>query len=251
MNLGLEGKIAVVTGAGRGIGCGIAHALGDEGCVVVVCDRDLPVAQEVADAIMRDGGRAIAAQADVAKRDSVMALAARVERELGFADILVNNAGFSLDGLLLEMSDEQWDNVVDVNLKGSWLCAQAFVPGMRSKGAGRIVNISSRAHLGENKKSNYCAAKAGVIGLTRALSIELGPDNITVNSVAPGLIRTERVKAIAHFDDIDRRAQLSTPIKRPGEAADIAMAVVYLASAAGGFVSGETLHVTGGRYSST
>ena len=251
MNLGLEGKIAVVTGAGRGIGRGIAQALGDEGCVVVVCDRDLPVAQEVADAIERNGGRAIAAQADVAKRDSVMALAARVERELGLADILVNNAGFSLDGLLLEMSDEQWDNVVDVNLKGSWLCAQAFVPGMRSKGAGRIVNISSRAHLGENKKSNYCAAKAGVIGLTRALSIELGPDNITVNSVAPGLIRTERVKAIAHFDDIDRRAQLSTPIKRPGEAADIAMAVVYLASAAGGFVSGETLHVTGGRYSST
>lgn len=251
MNLGLEGKIAVVTGAGRGIGRGIAQALGDEGCVVVVCDRDLPVAQEVADAIERNGGRAIAAQADVARRDSVMALAARVERELGLADILVNNAGFSLDGLLLEMSDEQWDNVVDVNLKGSWLCAQAFVPGMRSKGAGRIVNISSRAHLGENKKSNYCAAKAGVIGLTRALSIELGPDNITVNSVAPGLIRTERVKAIAHFDDIDRRAQLSTPIKRPGEAADIAMAVVYLASAAGGFVSGETLHVTGGRYSST
>ncbi len=251
MKLNLENKVAVVTGAGRGIGRAIAEALAAEGCAVAVCDRDRDVAQEVVEFIARAGGKADAFQGDVGQRASVQALAVAVKASLGDADILVNNAGFSMDASLLEMSEEQWDQVIDVCLKGSWLCAQAFVGGMRAKGGGRIVNISSRAHLGENNKSNYCAAKAGVLGLTAALSIELGRDNITVNTVAPGLIRTDRVKSIRYFEDIDRRAKQSTPIPRPGMPEDIAMAVLYLASEMGAFVSGETLHVTGGRYSST
>jgi len=251
MQLDLEKKVAVVTGAGRGIGRSIAEALAAEGCAVAVCDRDRDVALEVAEAIRASGGTAEAFQADVAQRASVQEMAAAVKDSLGEAHILVNNAGFSMDAPLLQMTEEQWDQVVDVNLKGSWLCAQAFVGGMRAKGAGRIINISSRAHLGENNKTNYCAAKAGVLGLTAALALELGRDNITVNAVAPGLIRTDRVKSLRYFDDIDHRAKQSTPIQRPGVPEDIAAAVVYLASALGAFVSGETLHVTGGRYSST
>lgn len=251
MQLDLENKVAVVTGAGRGIGRAIAEALAAEGCATAVCDRDRDVALEVVEAIRASGGRAEAFEADVAQRASVQELAAAVKASLGEANILVNNAGFSMDAPLLEMTEEQWDRVVDVNLKGSWLCAQAFVAGMRAQGSGRIINISSRAHLGENNKTNYCAAKAGVLGLTAALSIELGRDNITVNSVAPGLIRTERVKQLRYFDDIDHRARKSTPIQRPGLPEDIAAAVVYLASERAAFVSGETLYVTGGRYSST
>jgi 3-oxoacyl-[acyl-carrier protein] reductase len=251
MKLDLAGKVAVVTGGGRGIGRAICEALAGEGCPVAVCDRDEDAARDVAQAIVAQRGHAAALKVDVSDRSSVQLAATDVQRLLGTACILVNNAGFSLDGPLLEMTDEQWDAVVDVNLKGSWLCAQTFVPAMRAAGWGRIINISSRAHLGENRKSNYCAAKAGVIGLTRALSIELGDDNITVNAVAPGLIRTERVRSLRHFEDIDRRARESTPIKRPGTPEDVAAAVVYLASEAAAFVSGEVLHVTGGRYSST
>ena len=251
MKLNLDNKVAVVTGAGRGIGRAIAQALAAEGCVVAVCDRDRGVALDVVEAIRSAGGKADAFQSDVAQRESVQAMAVAVKASLGDADILVNNAGFSMDAPLLEMTEEQWDQVLDVNLKGSWLCAQAFVGGMRAKGGGRIINISSRAHLGENNKANYCAAKAGILGLTSALAIELGRDNITVNCVAPGLIRTDRVQALRYFEDIDRRAKQSTPIQRPGMPEDIAAAVVYLASEPGAFVSGETLHVTGGRYSST
>lgn len=251
MNLDMQGKVAVVTGAGRGIGKAIAEALAREGCLLALCDLDLSSAEETGLAITRAGGRAESFQVDVASRSSVQETAAEVARRLGPPVMLVNNAGFSMDGPLLELTEAQWDTVVDVNLKGAWLCTQAFVPAMRREGWGRIVNISSRAHLGENRKSNYCAAKAGLIGLTRALSIELGDDNITVNAVAPGLIRTDRVMSLQYYEDIDRRARQSTPIKRPGMPEDIAAAVVYLASESAGFVSGEVLHVTGGRYSST
>lgn len=251
MDMGLNGRVAVVTGGARGIGAAIVRALAAEGCKVAVCDRDLAPARELADEIEAGGAGATALQVDVSSRAAVRDGMAAIGERLGPIDILVNNAGFSLDGPLVEMTEAQWDTVVDVCLKGSWLCAQAVAPLMMQRRYGRIINIASRAHLGEINKSNYCAAKAGVIGLTSALAIELGRFDITVNAVAPGLIRTERVRGLGHYDDIDRRARASTPIQRPGMPDDIASAVVYLASSHGGFISGETVHVTGGRYSST
>jgi 3-oxoacyl-[acyl-carrier protein] reductase len=251
MDMGLKGKVALVTGAGRGLGADIARQLAAEGCKVAVCDRDAQPAAEVVQSIQAAGGQAFAVTADVASRDSVQAAVAQTIAQLGAIDILVNNAGFSEDAPIEEMTEAQWDRVLDVCLKGSWLCAQAVVPSMKAQGQGRIINISSRAHLGENRKTNYCAAKAGLLGLTSALSIELGASGITVNAIAPGLIRTERVHNLQFFEDIDRRAKQNTPIQRPGMPQDIGAAVIYLASEHGGFISGHTLYVTGGRYSST
>ncbi|MDR5777170.1 MULTISPECIES: SDR family NAD(P)-dependent oxidoreductase [unclassified Caballeronia] len=251
MNLDIQSRLALVTGAGRGIGAAIAKELGGEGCVVVVCDKDLEPAQQVAAEIESVGGRAHAVSVDVSDFEATRRCIAEVTGSIGDIDILVNNAGFSLDGPITEMTEEQWDRVVDVCLKGCWAFTREVVPSMIRKKRGRIINIASRAHLGEFNKSNYSAAKAGVIGFTRALSVELGQHDITVNAVAPGLIRTERVLGLRYFDDIDRRAKLSTPIQRPGVPEDIAAAVAFLASERAGFISGETLHVTGGRYSST
>lgn len=251
MDMGLVSKIAVVTGGGRGIGAAIARALAAEGCKVGICDNDLVAAQALADELEFAGGRCIAVETDVSSAASVAAAVDTIGNRLGPVEILVNNAGFSLDGPVTEMTEEQWDTVVDVCLKGTWLFCRAVASTMIGRRFGRIINIASRAHLGEINKSNYCAAKAGVVGLTNALAIELGRFDITVNAIAPGLIRTERVLGLGHYEDIDRRARASTPIQRPGTPDDIAAAVVYLASAHAGFVSGETLHVTGGRYSST
>ena len=251
MDMGIKGRVSLVTGAGRGIGAAIAKALAAEGSVVAVCDKDLEPAQKVVAEIEASGGRALAVSADVADLEAVKRSVADVGKAVGPIDILVSNAGFSLDGPLAEMTEQQWDSVVDVCLKGCWAAARAVAPSMIERRRGRIVNIASRAHLGENNKSNYCAAKAGVIGLTNALAIELGRHDITVNAVAPGLIRTERVLGLRYYEDIDRRAKQSTPIQRPGTPEDIAAAVVFLASDQAGFVTGETLHVTGGRYSSS
>lgn len=251
MELGIRDQIAIVTGAGRGIGAAIARALAQEGSQVIVCDRDIAPAQDVAAAIVKAGGKALALRVDVCDAESAKSCVDRVLASYGAVHILVNNAGFSLDGSITEMSEDQWDNVVDVCLKGTWLLSRAVAPTMIARKYGRIINIASRAHLGENNKTNYCAAKAGVIGLTNALAIECGRHGITVNAVAPGLIRTERVQGSRYYEDIDRRAKERTPIQRPGLPEDVADGVLYLASTRAGFVTGETLHITGGRYSST
>lgn len=251
MYAGINGRVAIVTGGARGIGAAISKALAVQGCVVAIGDKELDPADLLAREIVADGGQACAFFLDVADAQSVQRCITEVTKSLGPVDILINNAGFSMDSPIAEMTELQWDSVVDVCLKGSWLMCREVAPSMIASQRGRIINITSRAHLGENNKSNYCAAKAGVIGLTKALSIELGPHGITVNAVAPGLIRTERVKGLRYFEDIDNRAKLGTPIKLPGLPEDVAAAVVFLASEQAGFVSGETVHVTGGRYSST
>lgn len=251
MDLGIRDQIAIVTGAGRGIGAGIAAALADEGCKVVVWDRDRSVAVAVAAQITSAGGEAVAVTGDVTRRKSVDRVLRTVLKRFGAIHILVNNAGFSQDAPITEMSDEKWKSVMDVCLTGVFLCSQAVVPTMIKQRYGRIINISSRAHFGEFLKANYSAAKAGVNGLTRALSLELGKYDITVNAIAPGLVRTERVKAIKHFKQIEKNALARTPIKRPGMPGDIADGVLYLASRRAGFVTGEVLHITGGRYFSS
>lgn len=247
MDLQLKDHVAIVTGAARGIGAAVARSLATEGAAVVVWDLELEAAEALTREIVQEGGRAQAAQGDVTSRLDVERVIESVNSSFGGIQILVNNAGFSLDAPLTEMTDERWDKVNDVCLKGTFLTCRAVVPHLISQGYGRIINISSRAYNGDDNKSNYSAAKAGVIGFTRALAIELGRHAITANIVAPGLIRTDRVRQTPFFDELDQRARQLTPIQRPGSPADVADAVLYLASPRTGFVSGEVLHVTGGR----
>jgi len=248
MDLGLRDQVAVITGAGRGIGAEIAAALAEEGCRVAIWDRDAEPAGNVAERIRRAGGDAFAVTGDVTKRGEVDAATAQVLERFKTIHILVNNAGFSMDAPFVEMSEKQWNSVIDVCLSGVFHCTQAIVPGMIGQHYGRIINISSRAQLGDLTKSNYVAAKAGVVGFTRALSLELAKDEITVNALAPGFIRTERAMKSPYFAQMDARSILRTPIQRPGQARDVANAALFLAAKSSGFITGEVLYVSGGRY---
>jgi len=244
----LRGRGAVVTGGARGIGAGIVRGLAAEGAKVVIWDRDLEPAEELASELVAAGHEAFAVRGDVASGEEVRQVIAGVVERFGGLHILVNNAGFSLDGPITEMTDEQWDRVNGVCLKGVFNTCRAAAPTMIAQAYGRIVNIASRAVVGDVNKSNYSAAKAGVVGFTRALSQELGRHAITVNAIGPGLIHTDRVKTTPFYADLDRRAREMTPIQRPGLPEDIADAVLYFASRRTGFVSGEMLFVTGGRH---
>lgn len=249
MDLGIGGQVAIVTGAGRGIGAGIARALAREGAVVVVWDRSKETAEAVAQEIHAAGGRALPIVADVTLSAEVKDALVRIRTELGPVGILVNNAGFSVDASILDMTEELWDEAIDTNLKGVFLVTRAVVPDMIEGRYGRIINISSRSHLGgEPNKSNYSAAKGGVVSFTRALACELGPYDITVNSVAPGFTLTDRLQALPHFADIEARSKKSRLIQRAGTPEDIAQAVLYAASAGAGYLTGEVIHVTGGRF---
>lgn len=240
----LHGKRAVVTGAARGLGLAIATRLARQGAAVALADLDLAGAERAAAEL--DG--AIAVELDVREPASAAIAFAQVVDRLGGLEILVNNAGVLRDGRLEEMGADAWDAVLDVNLRGYYVCARAALPHLAAAGGARIVNIGSRAHLGNPGQANYSAAKAGVIGLTRALSLELGPAGITVNTVAPGMIDTDLVRSHPKADAIVERAVRATPVRRLGQPDDVAAAVAFLASDEAGYVSGEVVHVTGGRY---
>jgi 3-oxoacyl-[acyl-carrier protein] reductase len=248
MDLGLSGKTAIITGAGNGIGAAIATRLSAEGTNVVVCDINLEAAEAHA-AILRQGGaRALAVKANVVDTDGVNAMVEKTVAEFGGVDILVNNAGLTRDMRITKMTEADWDIVVDVILKGAFLCTRAVLPRMTERKWGRIVNISSRAHLGNPGQANYSAAKAGIIGFTRAISLEAGRHHVTVNAVAPGIVRTALVESLPHWDKVRENAEKTTPIPRIGEPEDIADAVAFLVSERAGYISGDVLHVTGGRY---
>lgn len=249
MDLGLANKVAIVTGSGGGIGEASVRALADEGAAVVVTDVNGAAAERVCNDIRGRRQRAIAVQADVSSRSQVEALVKAAVDAFGRVDILVNNAGITRDGYIARMSEEDWDAVINVDLKGQWLCCRAVGPIMMNQKWGRIINISSRALYGNKGQSNYSAAKAGVLGLTGALSIEFGKFNVTVNAIAPGFILTDMVKNSEHFDIIRNRAEQFSRVARLGVPEDIADAVLYLASERSGYVTGETLHVSGGRFS--
>ncbi len=193
------GKVAVVTGAGRGIGREAALAFSREGAKVALCDVNPEACQEAVDTITGRGGEAVGAQVDVTDASMVKAFMERVAGEFGKIDILVNNAGLLKDCLITDMTEEDWDLVIDVCLKGSFLCCKYTVPYMIKQSYGKIVNLSSRAYLGNPGQVNYAAAKAGIIGLTRALAKELGKHYITVNAVAPSLVVTELVSSHPKF----------------------------------------------------
>ncbi|REE07398.1 3-oxoacyl-[acyl-carrier protein] reductase [Paraburkholderia sp. BL27I4N3] len=248
MDLGLNGKVAIVTGSARGLGAATARRLAEEGAKVIVADIDRDGTAASTESLRADGYQAIGIVSDITKSADVERLVADTVAAFGGIHVLVNNAGFPRDKLLTKLTEDDWDKVVEVILKGSFLTCKAVMPYMIEQRFGRIVNISSRAYLGNPGQANYAAAKAGILGLTRALAIEEGRYDITVNAIAPGFIETEAVMALGHYEQIKERAIAAQPLRRVGRPEDIADAVVFLASARASFITGETLHVTGGRY---
>jgi len=248
MDLEIAGKVAIVTGGGSGLGAETCRRFAAEGVRAVVADIDVSKAESTAQAIVASGGEAIAVRADVIAADSVAAMVEAAIKAFGAVHILVNNAGFQRDMHLTKMPEESWDAVVDVVLKGAYLCSKAVMPHFIEQRWGRVINMSSRAHLGNPGQANYSAAKAGLLGFTRALALEEGRYHITVNAVAPGIIDTEAIQALPHYAKIREAAEKTTPIPRIGAPRDVADAVLFLASERAAYISGEVLHVTGGRY---
>jgi 3-oxoacyl-[acyl-carrier protein] reductase len=249
MDLGIQNKIAIVTGSGRGLGHTMAQMLAAEGAKLVITDIDEESARQSAGEIQKNGGTAISVPGDVTSADDVNTVVARAVEAFGQVDILVNNAGFPRDSLLIHMSEQNWDAVVSVCLKGAFLFTKAVVPHMAEQKWGRIINIASRAHHGNPGQANYSAAKAGLIGFTGSQAREQGRFNITVNCVAPGFVETPLVRALANFEKIKAKTIENTPIPRLGREEDIANAVLFLASERASWITGEVVHVSGGRYS--
>jgi 3-oxoacyl-[acyl-carrier protein] reductase len=243
-----DGQVAIVTGSAWGMGRRHAERLHEEGARVVLADIQLELATEVADSL----DSAIAVQCDVSVADDTERVAASALETFGRIDILVNNAGGALfePKPLDELSEEEWDKVVDVNLKGTWLCTRAVVPAMREAGRGKIVNIGSISPLlGNPGRAAYAASKGGVVGLTHTMARELGPFGITVNCVAPGLIEIPHPKSAyspAEFERMKARRLEVQPVKRLGQMDDVSNAVLFFASAESDFVTGQLLPVDGG-----
>ncbi|MBX3579470.1 MAG: 3-oxoacyl-ACP reductase FabG [Rhizobiaceae bacterium] len=248
MDLGLKGRSAIITGAAGGIGAAVARRLGLEGVRVTVADIALERAESKTKELTADGIDAIAVAADVVDAASVEAMVAATISAFGSADILVNNAGFQRDMRIGKMAESDWDSVVDVILKGAYFCTKAALPAMMERKWGRIINMSSRAHLGNAGQANYSAAKAGLLGFTRALAMENGKFGITVNAVAPGVVDTPAIQALPHYQSVRENAAKTTPLQRLGTVEEVADTVAFLASERASYISGEVLHVTGGRY---
>ncbi|MFJ7667803.1 3-oxoacyl-[acyl-carrier-protein] reductase [Lysinibacillus sp. NPDC097195] len=242
----LEGKVAVVTGASRGIGRAIALKLAEEGAKVIVnYSGSQAKAEEVVAAIQANGGEALAVQASVSKTEEVSALMDAAVKTFGSLDILVNNAGITRDNLLMRMKEDEWDDVLDTNLKGVFLCTKAVTRQMMKQRAGRIINISSIVGVAGNAgQANYVAAKAGVIGLTKTTAKELASRNILVNAIAPGFIETEMTEQLP--EDIKQGMLTQIPLAKLGQPEDIAKAVAFLASDDANYMTGQTLHIDGG-----
>lgn len=249
MQLGkLDGKTAIVTGASRGIGRAIALQLASEGANVVVnFSGSEQKASQVVEEIQNLGSQAIAVQANISDSDSVGQLMNATLEQFGSIDILVNNAGITRDNLLMRMKEDEWDDVINTNLKGVFLCTKAVTRQMMKQRAGRIINISSIVGvMGNAGQANYVAAKAGVIGLTKTTARELASRNILVNAIAPGFITTEMTDALP--EDVKSSMLTQIPLAKLGQPEDIAKAVVFLASDDASYMTGQTLHIDGGMY---
>ncbi|MBN62692.1 MAG: 3-oxoacyl-[acyl-carrier-protein] reductase [Gemmatimonadetes bacterium] len=242
----LDGKVALVTGGSRGIGRAIALRLGQEGADVAVCARNVEAAGEVASEIEGLGRKCLVRACDVADAEQAGALIAATIEELGQLDILVNNAGVTRDNLLMRMKEEDWDEVLAINLKGAFNCARAAVRPMLKARGGRIVNITSVVGLqGNAGQVNYAASKAGLIGLTKSLARELASRGITANAVAPGLVpETGMTGELAA--EVQQQMLSAVPLGRAGTPEDVAHAVAFLASEQAAYITGQVLAVDGG-----
>jgi 3-oxoacyl-[acyl-carrier protein] reductase len=244
-------RVAIVTGAARGIGAATAERLAADGFDVAVLDLDEASCKDTVDRITKTGRRGLAVGANVADSAAVNAAVARVAEELGPPVVLVNNAGVLRDNLLFKMTDDDWDTVINVHLRGAFLMSRAVQAHMTAQQWGRIVNLSSTSALGNRGQANYSTAKAGMQGLTKTLAIELGKFNVTVNAIAPGFIVTDMTAATAarvgvDFDEFQKMAAEQTPVRRVGRPEDIAHAISFLVSEGAGFVSGQVIYVAGG-----
>ncbi|MEU1997266.1 3-oxoacyl-ACP reductase FabG [Nocardia gamkensis] len=244
-------RIAVVTGAARGIGAAVARRLAADGMAVAVLDLDEAACTTVVDEIESADGRALAVGVDVSDESAVTRAVGRVAAELGAPAVLVNNAGILRDNLLFKMSADDWDAVLNVHLRGSFLLARAVQAHMIEQRWGRIVNLSSTSALGNRGQANYAAAKAGLQGFTKTLALELGKFGVTANAVAPGFIETEMTAATAArmnipFEEFKTAMAAQIPVARTGTPADVAHTVSFLVSEGAGFVSGQVIYVAGG-----
>jgi NAD(P)-dependent dehydrogenase (short-subunit alcohol dehydrogenase family) len=245
-------RVAIVTGAGSGIGRAIANRLAADGHAVAVVDLNPEAAEMVAGEITGPGSRAAAyGGVDVSDRAQVDAVVSRVEAEMGPPLVLVNNAGISGFKQFMDITDEKWNRIMEVNLNGPFYCTQAVVPGMIEAAWGRIVNISSSsAHGGQQYMTHYVAAKAGVIGFTKSLALELGPKGITVNTIPPGMIDTPMLRTSEERGLLGGSVEDSaerTPVRRAGQPEDIAYACSFLVSEEASYVTGQVIGVNGGR----
>ena len=244
MNL-FEGKVAVVTGAARGIGQAIAKRLAKDGADVVICDLQAEWLAETAEAVQALGRKALPLAVDVGDGESVTACIAETIKVFGRVDIMVNNAGITKDTLLVRMSDEAWDDVLRVNLKGTFLFSRAVAKHMMKQRSGAIVNIASVIGLiGNAGQCNYAASKAGVIALTKSTAKELAARGVRVNAIAPGFISSKMTDALSQ--EIREQMLATIPLNRFGEPEDIAKAVAFLASDEASYVTGQVLSVNGG-----
>ena len=243
-------RVALVTGAAAGIGRQIGLRLAQDGIAIGVLDRELDGATGVADEIKAAGGDAVAVAADISQRDQVGAAVAEVRRALGPVTIVVNNAGISAQVPFQDLTDEQWDTMMAVNLKGTFIVTQVVLPDMIEAGGGRIVNISSSsAQSGAATMAHYSASKGGVIALTKTLAQEFGRYSITANNIAPRFVMNTIMSEKQFTEDSTRDAIIKAgPIRRQGEPEDIAGACAWLVSEEAGYVTGQTIGVNGGRY---
>jgi 3-oxoacyl-[acyl-carrier protein] reductase len=247
----LVGRVAFVTGAAQGIGAATARRLVRAGAAVAVADLNTDRAGEVAFSIEEAGGKAIAVACDVSSSAAVAAAFAQTREELGPVGVLVNNAGVLRDNYLFKMSDDDWDMVINVHLRGTFNCTREAQADMVAQRWGKIVNVSSVAALGNTAQSNYSAAKAGIQGLTKTHALELGKFNINVNSVAPGFVETDMIRATAKAQGVDyetyrQRAVERNPMKRVAQPEDVAGAVALLCSEDASMINGQIIYVAGG-----
>jgi 3-oxoacyl-[acyl-carrier protein] reductase len=244
-------RVAIVTGAARGIGAATAIRLAADGFAVAVLDLDEGQAKGTVEAIEAAGGKALAVGADVSDSEQVSAAVERVATELGPPVVLVNNAGVTRDNMLFKMTESDWDTVMNVHLRGAFLMTRAVQKHMIEARWGRIVSLSSTSALGNRGQANYSTAKAGLQGFTKTLAIELGKFGVTANAIGPGFIQTEMTKATAErmgipFEDFIKGAAAQIPVQRVGQPEDIANLVSFLVSEGAGFVSGQVIYAAGG-----
>lgn len=250
MDLGLDGKVVLVTGSSRGIGLAEARLFAAEGARIAINGIDPLRAEEAAASIRAAGGDAVAFAADVTKSEEVGVLFSRISQQMGDCAVLINNAGLAgrhLGRLVDQITDEDWDAVLDSHLRATWLCTRAALPAMRAAGWGRIVNTSSIHHTGGGRPglASYAAAKGAIASFSRTVAKEVASDGITINTIAPGFVRTSMLTRLA--DDFQNRVNAQSPMGRPAEPEEVAAAAIFLCSRQASYINGALLPVDGGR----